>query len=125
MADDRYERGMKIRREVLGADHVDAVMDRTTTFTRDFQEIITRYAWGDVWNRPGLDRRIRSCIALTALVAMGRHKELGLHIPAAVRNGLTPDEIAEVLLQCAVYCGVPAANAAFAIAQEALDEMAR
>ena len=121
MNDDRYQRGMQIRREVLGDDHVDSVMSRTTTLTRDFQEIITGFAWGDVWSRPGLDRRARSCIALTALVAMGRHKELELHIEAARRNGLTPDEIAEVLIQCAVYCGVPAANAAFGVAQEVID----
>ena len=122
MTDDRYERGMRIRREVLGRDHVDAVTDRITAFTHDFQEIITGFAWGDVWSRPGLDRRTRSCIALTALVAMGRHKELELHVAAARRNGLTPEEIAEVLIQCAVYCGVPAANAAFAIAQQVLEE---
>ena len=122
MTEDRYERGMEIRRAVLGSDHVDAVMDRTSEFTRDFQEVITGFAWGDVWSRPGLDRRTRSCIALTALVAMGRLKELELHIAAARRNGLTPDEIAEVLIQCAVYCGVPAANAAFGIAQQVLEE---
>jgi 4-carboxymuconolactone decarboxylase len=121
VTDDRYERGMKIRREVLGDEHVDAVVNRAGTFNRDFQEIITSFAWGDVWSRPGLDRRARSCIALTALVALGRHKELELHIAAARRNGLTPDEIAEVLIQCAVYCGVPAANAAFAIAQQVLE----
>jgi 3-oxoadipate enol-lactonase/4-carboxymuconolactone decarboxylase len=113
---------MEIRREVLGADHVEAVMDRTTTFNRDFQEIITGFAWGDVWSRPGLDRRTRSCIALTALVAMGRLNELELHIAAARRNGLAPNEIAEVLIQCAVYCGVPAANAAFRVAQQVLGE---
>ena len=122
MENDRFERGMKIRREVLGGEHVDAVMGHATTFTRDFQEIITRFAWGDVWSRPGLDRRTRSFITLTALVAMGRHKELKLHVAAARRNGLTPEEIAEVLIQCAVYCGVPAANAAFAIAQQVLEE---
>jgi len=120
--DDRYELGMKIRREVLGDEHVDAVLARTSELTRDFQDFITRYAWGDVWSRPGLDRRARSLIALTALVALGRHKELELHIPAARRNGLSTQEIAEVLMQCAVYCGVPAANAAFAVARELLDE---
>ena len=122
MTSDRYEQGMEIRQEVLGADHVEAVMDRTTTFNRDFQEIITGFAWGDVWSRPGLDRRTRSCIALTALVAMGRLNELELHIAAARRNGLAPNEIAEVLIQCAVYCGVPAANAAFGVAQQVLGE---
>ena len=120
--DDRYELGMKIRREVLGDEHVDAVLARTSELARDFQDFITRYAWGDVWSRPGLDRRARSLIALTALVALGRHKELELHIPAARRNGLSTQEIAEVLMQCAVYCGVPAANAAFAVARELLDE---
>ena len=120
--DDRYELGMKIRREVLGDEHVDAVLARTSELTRDFQDFITRYAWGDVWSRPGIDRRARSLIALTALVALGRHKELELHIPAARRNGLSTQEIAEVLMQCAVYCGVPAANAAFAVARELLDE---
>ena len=119
--DDRYELGMKIRREVLGDEHVDAVLARTSELARDFQDFITRYAWGDVWSRPGLDRRARSLIALTALVALGRHKELELHIPAARRNGLSSQEIAEVFMQCAVYCGVPAANAAFAVARELLD----
>lgn len=122
MTDELYEQGMRIRREVLGADHVDSVMDRTTALTEDFQEIITRYAWGAVWSRPGLDRRARSCIAVTALVALGRHKELELHIPAALRNGLSREEIVEVLIQCGVYCGVPAANAAFAVAMPLLED---
>ena len=117
-----YEEGMQVRREVLGDDHVDRAVARTTDFTRDFQDFITRYAWGEVWARPGLDRRTRSCITLTALVALGRDDELGVHVRAALRNGLTPDEIKEVLLQTAIYCGVPAANAAFAIAQRVLDE---
>jgi len=109
--------GMKVRREVLGDEHVDAAIERTTDFTRDFQDLITRYAWGEIWTRPGLDRRTRSCITLTALVALGRDEELEMHVRAALRNGLTPDEIKEVLLQSAIYCGVPAANSAFAIAQ--------
>jgi 4-carboxymuconolactone decarboxylase len=119
---DSYERGMEVRREVLGDEHVDRAIARTTDFTADFQDLITRYAWGEIWTRPGLDRRTRSCITLTALVAGGREHELAMHIRAARRNGLTPDEIKEVLLQTAVYCGVPAANSAFAIAQEVLAE---
>jgi 4-carboxymuconolactone decarboxylase len=117
-----YEEGMQVRREVLGEDHVDEAVERTTDFTRDFQHLITRYAWGEIWARPGLDRRTRSCITLTALVALGRDDELAMHVRAAIRNGLTPDDIKEVLLQTAIYCGVPAANAAFAIAQRVLDE---
>jgi 4-carboxymuconolactone decarboxylase len=117
-----YEDGMRIRREVLGDDHVDRAVERTTDFTRDFQELITRYAWAEIWARPGLDRRTRSCIALTALVALGRDEELAMHVRAALRNGLTPDEIKEVLLQTVIYCGVPAANSAFAIARRVLDE---
>jgi 4-carboxymuconolactone decarboxylase len=113
---------MRIRREVLGDEHVDAASGRATPFTEEFQELITRYAWGEIWTRPGLDRRTRSCVALTALVALGRLDELELHVQAALRNGLTTDEIKEVLLQCAVYLGVPAANAAFAAAHRALDE---
>ena len=107
---------------MLGDEHVDGAIERTTPFTEDFQDLITRYAWGEIWTRPGLDRRTRSCITLAALVASGREHELALHVRAALRNGLTPDEICEVLLQCAVYCGVPAANSAFAIAQRVLDE---
>src|SRR6185437_7848572 len=97
--------------------HVDGAVERTTPFTEDFQDLITRYAWGEIWTRPGLDRRTRSCITLTALVARGQFDELALHIRAARRNGLTDEEIAEVLLQCAVYCGVPAANSAFKVFQ--------
>jgi 4-carboxymuconolactone decarboxylase len=113
---------MRVRREVLGDEHVDAANDRTTEFTADFQDLITRYAWGEIWARPGLDRRTRSAITLTALIALNHHEELAMHVRAARRNGLTPDEIKEVLLQSAVYCGVPAANRAFAIAQRVLDE---
>ena len=119
---DTYDRGMEVRREVLGDDHVDRAIAGTTPFTADFQDLITRYAWGEIWARPGLDRRTRSCITLTALVALGRDHELALHVRAALRNGLTPDEIKEVLLHSAIYCGVPAANAAFAIAQQVLEE---
>lgn len=114
--------GMVVRRAVLGDTHVDRAVERTTPFTRDFQDLITRYAWGEIWTRPGLDLRTRSCITLTALVAGGRENELAMHVRAARRNGLTWEEIAEVLLQCAVYVGVPAANGAFAIAQRVLEE---
>ncbi|MEU6714512.1 4-carboxymuconolactone decarboxylase [Nonomuraea sp. NPDC046802] len=114
--------GMRVRREVLGDEHVDRAVARTTGFTRDFQDFITRYAWGEIWTRPGLDRRTRSCVTLTALVARGHLDELAMHVRAALRNGLSPDEIGEVLLQSAVYCGVPAANAAFAVAQRVLSE---
>jgi 4-carboxymuconolactone decarboxylase len=113
---------MRVRREVLGDAHVDASIERTTDLTRDFQDFITRYAWGDVWSRPGLDRRTRSCITITALVAQGRDNELAMHLRAAIGNGLTRAEISEVLIQCAVYCGVPAANSAFAVAQRILDD---
>jgi 4-carboxymuconolactone decarboxylase len=120
--DSTYDRGMRVRREVLGDDRVDRAVGRTTEFTADFQDFITRYAWGEIWSRPGLDRRTRSCITLTALVALGRLDELEIHVKAALRNGLTEGEIGEVLLQCAVYCGVPAANSAFVVAQRVLDE---
>ena len=119
---EQHERGMEVRRRVLGDEHVDRAIERTTAFTSDFQDLITRYAWGEVWARPGLDLRTRSCITLTALVALGREEELAMHVRAALRNGLTPDEIKEVLLQSAIYCGVPAANGAFAVAQAVLDE---
>ena len=124
MNDAAYDRGMRVRREVLGAEHVDAAVDRTTGFTADFQDLITRYAWGEIWTRPGLDRRARSCITLTVLVALGRFEELEMHVRAALRNGLTTEEIKEVLLQSAIYCGVPAANAAFAVAQGVLADQA-
>jgi 4-carboxymuconolactone decarboxylase len=122
MSDETYDGGMRIRREVLGDEHVDAAVEHTTAFTADFQDLITRYAWGEIWARPGLDRRTRSCMTLIALVALNRMDELGLHVRAALRNGLTPEEIKEVLLHSAIYCGVPAANAAFAVAQRVLDE---
>jgi len=122
MTDPLYERGMEARRAVLGDEHVDAAIARTTPFTEEFQQLITRYAWGEIWTRPGLDRKTRSCITLTALVALNRMDELAMHVRAALRNGLSADEIAEVLLQTAVYCGVPAANSAFAVAQRVLEE---
>ena len=121
MTDDAYERGLRIRREVLGDEHVDRAVEQVVDETRDFQDLITRYAWGEIWARPGLDRRVRSCITLTALVAQGRSDELELHIRAARRNGLTDAEISEVLLQTAVYCGVPAANSAFRVFRRVLD----
>jgi 3-oxoadipate enol-lactonase/4-carboxymuconolactone decarboxylase len=114
--------GMKIRREVLGDEHVDAAIERTTSFDADFQDLITRYAWGEIWARPGLDRRMRSCLTLIALVALNRMEELAAHVRAALRNGVTPDEIKEVLLHSAIYCGVPAANSAFAVAKRVLEE---
>jgi 4-carboxymuconolactone decarboxylase len=117
-----YDDGMRTRREVLGDAHVDRAEAGKTGFTERFQELITRYAWGEIWTRPGLDRKTRSCITITALVAQGHYEELALHVRAARRNGLTPEEIEEVLLQCAIYCGVPAANHAFAVAQEVLAE---
>ena len=122
MSDPLYERGLEVRREVLGDEHVDAAIEATTPFTAEFQDLITRYAWGEIWSRPGLDRRTRSCMTLIALIALNRESELAMHVRAALRNGLTADEIKEVLLHSAIYCGVPAANAAFAIAQRVLDE---
>jgi len=122
MSDNTYEQGMKVRREVLGDEHVDGAIERANAYTQDFQDLITRYAWGEVWSRPGLDRRTRSCVTLTALVAIGRFDELAMHIRAARRNGLSLEEISEVLLQTAVYCGVPAANSAFHVFQRVIDE---
>jgi 4-carboxymuconolactone decarboxylase len=122
MSDDAYEKGMKVRREVLGDEHVDRAIERTNAYTQDFQDFITRYAWGEIWSRPGLDRRTRSCVTMTALVAVGRFDELAMHIRAARRNGLSLEEIGEVLLQTAVYCGVPAANSAFHVFQRVIDE---
>ena len=119
---EQHDRGMEVRREVLGDDHVDGAIARTNEFTEDFQDLITRYAWGEVWTRPGLDRRTRSAITLTALIALGHFDELAMHLRAARRNGLSDDEIKEVLLQSAIYCGVPAANHAFAVASEVLAE---
>jgi 4-carboxymuconolactone decarboxylase len=122
MTTGRYDEGMAVRREVLGDSYVEQASAKTTEFTRDFQQIVTEFAWGTVWARPGLDRRSRSMITLTALIARGHHDELALHLRGALRNGLTREEIKEVLLQAAVYCGVPAANAAFRVAQRVLDE---
>lgn len=120
-----YAAGMSVRRAVLGDAHVDRAVARTTEFTADFQELITRYAWGSIWTRDGLDRRSRSMITLTALVARGHHEELAMHVRAARRNGLSNDEIKEVLLQSAIYCGVPDANTAFRIASQVLADYDR
>ncbi|MEE1753860.1 bifunctional 3-oxoadipate enol-lactonase/4-carboxymuconolactone decarboxylase PcaDC [Streptomyces sp. SP18CS02] len=119
---DPYDAGMRVRREVLGDAHVDRAMAAADDFTGDFQELITRYAWGEVWTREGLDRRTRSCVTLTALAAGGHLDELAFHTRAALRNGLSPAEISEVLIQTAVYCGVPAANSAFRVAQRVIRE---
>ncbi|MGB6205555.1 4-carboxymuconolactone decarboxylase [Mycobacterium sp.] len=120
---DAYDRGMAVRREVLSDSYVEQAAERITDFNRDFQKLVTEFAWGTIWTRPGLDRRSRSMITLTALIARGRDEELALHIRAALRNGLSRDEIKEVLLQTAVYCGVPDANAAFRIAQSVFEEI--
>jgi 4-carboxymuconolactone decarboxylase len=122
MNDPLHERGTSVRREVLGDEHVDRARAATTPFTADFQDFITRFAWGSVWAREGLDRRTRSCLTLALLAALGREGELEMHVRAALRIGLTPEEIGEVLLHTAVYAGVPAANSAFAIAQRVLEE---
>jgi 4-carboxymuconolactone decarboxylase len=119
---DAYEAGMKVRREVLGDEHVDRAVAETTPFTEPFQDYITRCAWGGVWTRDGLDRRTRSAITLAALTALGREDELALHVRAARRNGMSDEEITEVLLHTAVYAGVPAANSAFAVAKRTLAE---
>jgi len=118
--DARREQGFAVRREVLSDEHVDRAIAGTTDFTRDFQDFITRTAWGDVWSRPGLERRGRSIAVLSVLIALGHHEELAMHVKAALRNGLTPEEIKEVILQSAIYAGVPAANTAFKIANEIL-----
>jgi 4-carboxymuconolactone decarboxylase len=121
----RQADGMAVRRAVLGDEHVDRSIARTTEFTAPFQDFITRYAWGDIWTRPGLDRQSRSMITLALLTALGQEHELAMHVAAGIRNGLTREQIQEVLLQCAVYAGVPAANRAFAVAQEVFDVMDR
>lgn len=120
MSDELLDRGMKIRRSVLGDKYVDQAVAKRTEFTADFQDLLTRYAWGDVWTRPGLDRRMRCCITVAMLVALNRDEELALHVRAALDNGVTADELKEILLQSAIYCGIPAANAAFRVASEVL-----
>jgi 4-carboxymuconolactone decarboxylase len=125
MSDSQREKGMRIRREVLGEAHVDKAVAETTEFTAPFQDFITRVAWGDVWARPGLERKARSFITLAALTALGREAEIAMHVRAALRNGCTAAEIAEVLLHTAVYAGVPAANQAFAVAKRVIEEVER
>jgi 4-carboxymuconolactone decarboxylase len=120
MDDPQHERGMRVRREVLGDEHVDRAVATTDPFSAGFQDLITRYAWGAVWTRPGLDRRMRSAITVAMLASLGCEEELGLHVRAALRNGLSREEISEVLLQVAVYAGAPRANRAFAVARQAL-----
>jgi len=120
--DEQYEQGMRVRREVLGEAHVDRALADATDFTAPWQEFITRHAWGGVWTRDGLDRRTRSAITLSVLTALGRENEIAMHVRAALRHGLSQEEIAEVLIHTAVYAGVPAANAAFAVAQRVFAE---
>ncbi len=124
MSDDARERGLRVRREVLGDAHVDAALAATSALTAAFQDLITRYAWGEVWAGGGLERRERSLVTVALMVALGREPELELHLRAARRNGVGWDELAALLLHCAVYCGVPAANGAFALAQRLHDEEA-
>ncbi len=121
MSDEALRKGMRMRRAVLGDEHVDRAQAAVTPFTEDFQEFLTAYAWGEVWTRPGLDLRTRSCITVAMLVALNRPEELVLHLRGALSNGVTREELKEVLLQAAIYCGVPAANAAFKVASELLD----
>ncbi|RKN21181.1 4-carboxymuconolactone decarboxylase [Micromonospora musae] len=117
---ERHEAGMTVRRQVLGDAHVDRAIAGTDEFTADFQDFITRYAWGEIWTRPGLDRRTRSCVTLAVLATLHHDEELAMHVRAALRNGLTPQEVSEILLQVGVYAGVPAANRAFKVARETL-----
>ncbi len=121
--EERRASGMAVRRAVLGNAHVDRAEARKTPFNSDFQDLITRYAWGEIWTRPGLDRKTRSCMTLSMMIALNRPDEFRLHVRAAFNNGLGRDEIKEVILQAAVYCGVPAANAAFHLAEEVFREM--
>jgi 4-carboxymuconolactone decarboxylase len=122
MSDPLYDEGMEVRRSVLGDAHVDGAIERTTEFTAPFQEFITRYAWGTIWAREGLDRRTRSAVTLGVLTALGREHEIAMHGRAALRNGLSPQEIGEILLHTSIYAGLPVANRAFAIADEVLRE---
>ena len=118
---ERHEKGMTARRAVLGDAHVDQSLAHSSAFNAEFQDLITRYAWGEIWTRPGLDRRTRRLLVITTLIALGRDEELEMHMRAALVEDVTPDELKEVLLQSAIYCGVPAANRAFAIAQQLLE----
>lgn len=119
---DKRQKGMEVRRAVLGNAHVDRAEASRTPLTEEFQDLLTRYAWGEIWTRPGLDRRTRSCITVAMLVALNRNDELALHMRAALTNGVTVDELKEILLQTAIYCGVPAANTAFGVAAKVLAE---
>jgi len=119
----RYEAGMHVRREVLGDAHVDRSLEKLTPFNGEFQEMITRHAWGDIWTRPGLTRHTRSLITIAMLIGMNRAEELKLHLRAAANNGVTREEIKEVLMQSAIYCGIPAANATFHLAESVWDEL--
>jgi 4-carboxymuconolactone decarboxylase len=120
---DTFDRGTEVRRKVLGDAHVDRSEDTRTSLNTDFQDFLTRYAWGEIWSRPGLDLRTRSCITVAMLVALNQPEELALHLRAALRNGVTPAELREVLLQTAVYCGLPAARSAFGVAQNVLGDL--
>ncbi len=119
----RYEKGMEVRRAVLGDAHVDRTIKSRNAFNEEFQDLISRYAWGEIWTRPGLPRHARSIATIAMLVALNRNDELRLHLRAAANNGVTRDEIKELLMQCAIYCGVPAANSAFHLAQQVFDEI--
>jgi len=121
--EERHAQGIAMRRAVLGNAHVDRAETRKTAFNGEFQDLITRYAWGEIWTRPGLDRKTRSCMTLSMMIALNRPDEFRLHVRAAFNNGLTRDEIKEVILQAAVYCGVPAANTAFHLAEEIFREI--
>ena len=121
--EDRFDAGMEVRREVLGDEHVDRAVRSTTGFNAEFQDLITRYAWGEIWTRPGLPRHTRSLLTLALMVALNRNEEFSMHVRASANNGVTRDEIKETLLQCAIYCGVPAANSAFHLAQKVFAEM--
>jgi 4-carboxymuconolactone decarboxylase len=120
---ERHKQGMTVRRAVLGDAHVDRALTRSNDFNREFQDLITRYAWGEIWTRPGLPRHTRSLITIAMMVALNRSEEFKLHVRAAFNNGVTRDEIKEVLLQCAIYCGVPAANSSFHMAEEVFGQM--
>ena len=120
---DRFDAGMEVRREVLGDEHLDRAGRSTTAFNAEFQDLITRYAWGEIWTRPGLARHTRSLVTLALMVALNRNEEFSMHVRASANNGVTRDEIKETLLQCAIYCGVPAANTAFQLAQQVFAEM--
>lgn len=123
MSKDVYDAGMNVRRAVLGDAHVDRSIENRNEFNTEFQEMITRYAWGEIWTRPGLDRKTRSCMTLSMMIALNRGDEFKMHVRAAFNNGLTRDDIKEVIMQSLVYCGAPAANAAFHQAQQVFDEM--